>query len=100
MMPALIINNMHIQISCICSLVKQTPGQPALSDAGRAEPHSSVCSFLDFRTGSGWFDPQLGQYSFRGLMSHCDRIYSSLTAVRCFDNDFGKEASGLERIFC
>ena len=31
--------------------------------------------------------------------SHCDRIHSSLTAVRCFDNGYlGKKASGLERI--
>ena len=30
--------------------------------------------------------------------SHCDRIHTSLTAVRCFDN--GKAASVLERILC
>ena len=40
-----------------------------------------------------WFDPRLGQYSFRGLTgSHCDRIHSSLTTVRCFDNGYvGKQ---------
>ena len=32
-----------------------------------AEPHSSVGSVADLRTGR-WFDPRLGQYSFRGLM--------------------------------
>ena len=32
-----------------------------------AEPHSSVGSVADLRTGR-WFDPLLGQYSFRGLM--------------------------------
>ena len=33
-----------------------------------AEPHSSVGSIVDLRTGSCWFDPLLGQYSFQGLM--------------------------------
>ena len=33
-----------------------------------AESHSSVGSVVDLRTGGGWFDPQLCQYSFRGLM--------------------------------
>ena len=36
--------------------------------------------------------PQLSQYSFQGLMSHCDSIHSSLTAVHCFDNVYvGKQ---------
>ena len=30
--------------------------------------------------------------------SLCDRIHFSLTIVRCFDNGYGKAASGLERI--
>ena len=34
----------------------------------RAEPHSSVGSVADLRTGGRWFNPRLGQYSFRGLM--------------------------------
>ena len=29
---------------------------------------SSVGSVTDLRTGGRWFDPRLGQYSFRGLM--------------------------------
>ena len=33
-----------------------------------AEPHSSVGSFADLRTGGCWFDPWLGQYCSRGLM--------------------------------
>ena len=33
-----------------------------------AEPHSSVGSVADLRTGGRWFDPRLGQYSFRRLM--------------------------------
>ena len=33
-----------------------------------AEPHSSVGSVADLRTGGRWFDPRLGQYSFRGLI--------------------------------
>ena len=34
----------------------------------QAEFHSSVGSVADLRTGGRWFDPRLGQYSFRGLM--------------------------------
>ena len=33
-----------------------------------AEPHISVGSVADLRTGGRWFDPRLGQYSFQGLM--------------------------------
>ena len=33
-----------------------------------AEPQISFSSVQDFRTGSGWFNPRLGQYSFQGLM--------------------------------
>ena len=33
-----------------------------------SEPHSSVGSVADLRTGGHWFDPRLGQYSFRRLM--------------------------------
>ena len=35
-----------------------------------AEPHCSVGIALqtNLRTGGRWFDPQLGQYSFQGLM--------------------------------
>ena len=33
-----------------------------------AAPHSSVCSVADLRTGGRWFDPRLGQYSFRRLV--------------------------------
>ena len=32
-----------------------------------SEPHSLVNSIADLRTGH-WFNPRLGQYSFRGLM--------------------------------
>ena len=32
------------------------------------EPHSSVGSVADLRTGGRFFDPRLGQYSFRGLV--------------------------------
>ena len=31
-------------------------------------PHSSVGSVAYLRTGGHWFDPRLGQYSFRELM--------------------------------
>ena len=40
-------------------------GQYALTFA---EPHSSVGSIADLRTGGGWFDPRLAQYSFCGLI--------------------------------
>ena len=33
-----------------------------------ADPHSSVSSVADLRTGDRWFDPWLGQYSLRGFM--------------------------------
>ena len=33
-----------------------------------AEPHSSVGSVADLKTGGRWFDPRLGQFSFSGLM--------------------------------
>ena len=36
-------------------------------------PISSVGSIADLRTGGCWFDPRLGQYSFRGLM--IEKIY-------------------------
>ena len=57
-----------------------------------AEPHSSVGSIADLRTGGRWFDARLGQYSFRGLMSHCNRIHSSLPTFHCFNNGYqGKQ---------
>ena len=57
-----------------------------------AECHSSVGSVADLRTGGGWFNPRVSQYSFQGLMSHCDRVRSSLTTDRCFDNGYmGKQ---------
>ena len=31
-------------------------------------PMGSVASVVDLKTGGRWFDPRLGQYSFRGLM--------------------------------
>ena len=34
-----------------------------------SEPHSSVGSFADLGTGGRLFDPRLGQYSFRELMT-------------------------------
>ena len=34
----------------------------------RTQCQVPVGSVADLRTGGGWFDPQLSQYSFRGLM--------------------------------
>ena len=80
-----------------------------------AKPHSSAA---DLRTGGHWFDPRLDQYSFPGLsdglfspiltvlssclenfvifikwlISHCNKIHSSLNAVRSFNNSYvGKQ---------
>ena len=41
---------------------------PNVACTYRAEPHHSVGSVVDLRTGGRWFDPWLSQYSFRGLM--------------------------------
>ena len=63
------------------------------------EPHSSVCSVADLRTGGRWFDPRLGQYSLRGLML----VIATFLSHRCplFRHILcGKAASGLERILC
>ena len=65
-----------------------------------AEPHSSVGSVMDLRKGVCWFNPQLGQYSFRGLMiviatgflSHCCPLFRQWLC--------GKAGSNLERILC
>ena len=60
----------------------------------KTEPHSSVGSVADLRTGGRSFDPRLGQYSLRGLMIV---IVAELTAVRCFDNGYvGKQPVALK----
>ena len=53
-----------------------------------AEPHSSVGSVADLRTGS-----PARPIFFSGIDdSHCDRIHSSLTTVHCFDDGYvGKQ---------
>ena len=53
-----------------------------------AEPHSSVGSVADLRTGGRWFDPQLDQYSFQELMIVIATISFLSTATRCFDNGY------------
>ena len=66
-----------------------------------AEPHSSVGSVADLRTGGRWFDPRLGQYSLRRLMIVIVTGFiflsplSVVSAMVC-----GKTASGLEGKFC
>ena len=59
----------------------------------KAESHSSVGRGADLRTGSCWFDLQARPIFFPRIDdSHCDRIHSCLTAVRCFDNNYlGKQ---------
>ena len=57
------------------------------------EPHTSVNSVHDFRTGGRWLDPRLGQYFFRELI----RVHSFIIAVNCFDNCYvGKQSVAWE----
>ena len=67
-----------------------------------ADPHSSVGSVVDLRTGGRWFYPRLGQYSFRGLMIAYTTgfILLSLCCPWFLQWLFGEGASGLERILC
>ena len=63
------------------------------------EPHSSVGSVKDLRTGGHWFDPQLGQYCVPSSIddSLCNRIHSSVTSVYSFDNGYvGKQPVACE----
>ena len=55
-----------------------------------AEPHSSVGIVADLRTGGRWFDLRLDQFFFSPGIddSHCNKIHSSPTAVRYFDNGY------------
>ena len=66
----------------------------------RTESHSSVGSVADLRTGGRWFDPRPDQYSLRGLVSHCERILSSLTAVHCFDNGYVRKQPVAWKEYC
>ena len=65
----------------------------------RADPHNSVGSVEDLRTGGRWFNSRLSQYSFRGLMIVIETgfipfslLFFVLTMLK------GEAASGLERI--
>ena len=60
------------------------------------ESHSSVGNVADLRTEDRWFDPRLGQYSFRVLMIVIATgfIPVSLSLIR--QRLYGKAASGLE----
>ena len=51
-------------------------------------PTPSVGSVADLRIGGRWFVRSLARPIFFPRIddSHCDRIHSSSTAVRCFDN--------------
>ena len=63
-----------------------------------AEPHSSVGSIADLGTGR-WFNPRLGQYSFRGLMIAIATGFIPLTPLSNVSTMVMWEAaSGLERI--
>ena len=57
-----------------------------------AEPNRSVGSVADLRREGRWFDPCSANILPKIDDSHCDRIHSSLTAVRYFDNGYvGKQ---------
>ena len=57
-----------------------------------AESLSSVGSNVDLRKGGRWFDPWLGQYSFRGLMIV---VSIGFIPICCFNNGcVGKQAVG------
>ena len=60
-------------------------GRQESSLRGQPSPHSSGGSVADLRTGGRWFDPLVGQYSFRGLMVIIATGFIP-PAVRCFDN--------------
>ena len=69
--------------------------------SGRAKLHSSVGSIVDLRTGGRWLDPQLGQYSLRGLMIVIATGFIPLSPRSIvLKMVHGKAASGLERILC
>ena len=54
-----------------------------------AEPHSSVGSIQDLRTGGRWFSPGAQSIFFPRIdNSHCDRIHSSSNTVYCFDDGY------------
>ena len=71
-----------------------------VSQSKDAEPHSSVGSVADWRTGGRWFYPWLGQYflSFRGLMIVFATGSISHRCLLFRQQLFWNEASGLERI--
>ena len=74
--------------ACILNKERLTTYLCRISPVVYVEPHISVGSVLDLRTGRHWFDPWLGKYSFRALMMD----QSPLTAVRCFDDGYaGKQ---------
>ena len=89
------IDLVFIQLKNESSLITHNSSHnPHLAVTLYAEPHSSVSSGADLRTGGRWFDPRLGHYSFRGLMIviATGLILLSLIAVRCFDNgNVGKQ---------
>ena len=55
----------------------------------------NLCSLIgsaqEFRAESRLFDPGLADFFPRMDDSDCDRIYSSLSAVRCFDDCYKKK---------
>ena len=71
-----------------------------------AEPHTSVGSIPDLRTGGCWFDPRLSHYTFRGLMiGYLSFNYANLHAVSpmiyhfWYTTDIFRTKTDIPRIF-
>ena len=62
------------------------------------EPHSSVSSVPDLRTGG--LSQARPIFFLRIDDSHCDRIHSSLTSVNCFDNGCVRKQPVAWKEFC
>ena len=92
-------------ISCIFSLFTQYVQKASIPGSlpcyQMAEPHTSVGSVVDLRTGGRWFDPQLSKYSFRGLTLVIATGFIPLSPLSVVLTMLcGKAARGLERILC
>ena len=71
------------------------------SQSDLVEPHSSVGRIAHLRTASRWFDPRLGQYSFRGLMIVIETGFIPLSPLSIISTMIMWEAaSGFERLLC
>ena len=82
----------------VANLYRSPCGRYAACGCYAAEPHSSFGSVADIR--SLVRSPALPIFFPRIDDSHCDRIHSSLTAVRCFDNGYVGKQSVVWEEYC